>query len=227
MTESMGSLCGYWLGRPCWFGSPNPGAVEIWGVPRDMRWVFERSLCSGGQAVVSSNGVVLIDFAGLDGPDPGQHEIEQTPFAPDGTLGVASVHALRRVEKLNAHQLCLLTAIGTQVSDADFWPPDPRPVEVETVIHGRNDGTWSVAASEVFRAILEFATPTSNSTFQRSLCNVPLDKVGRSFDMFEQLLGCPPVATRAAHLVLLAADHYRRWRFDQALIAAWTRCGKG
>ncbi len=76
----------------------------------------------------------------------------------------------------------------------------------------------------ILRDVLEFATspPNTNTRFQRSLFNVPLEMVDRSFDMFEQLLSGPPVAARSAHLVLLAADHYHRWRFDQALIAAWT-----
>lgn len=150
------------------------------------------------------------------------HEMAQTPFGDNRTTGLASVLAQRRVETLNAHQLCLLTAIGTRESEENVWAPEPRPVEVETVVHGWSGGRWTVAVPEKFREILEFATPTTTSTFQRGLFNVPLDKVDRSFDMFEQFLGGPPIAARAAHLVLLAADHYRRWRFDQALIAAWT-----
>ncbi len=214
-------MSGYWLGPPCWFGSANPGGVEILGLPRDMRSVSRRTLRSGGDAAVTSNGVVLIDFTGLDGPEPTQGEIDQSPFGDDKTMGAASVLAQRRVEKLNAHQLCLLTAIGTRESEDDFWSPQPRPVEVETLVHAQDDGTLT-APPEIWRDVLEFATPTTNSIFQRSLFNVPLDKVDRSFDMFEQLLGGPPVAARAGHLVLLAADHYRRWRFDQALMAAWT-----
>lgn len=131
--------------------------------------------------------------------------------------------AQRRVEKLNAHQLCLLTTIGTRASEDDFWSPKPRPVDVENLVHVRDDNSVYVPDT-ILPEVPESAPspPNTNTRFQRSLFNVPLEMVDRSFDMFEQLLSGPPVATRSAHLILLAADHYHRWRFDQALIAAWT-----
>lgn len=67
----------------------------------------------GGEAVVTVTGAVLFDFGGLEPDDPTVKELAATLFSEWPRKAAASVVAPRRVELLNAHQLCLLDAICT------------------------------------------------------------------------------------------------------------------
>lgn len=213
------SWCGYWLGPPCWFGPPNPEPLGIPGLPAEVLSAYRRVLASGGDAVVSHNGVVLIDFQGLD-VDPTPSELAVAPFGDDPQRGMASVLARRRVEMLNAHQTSLLTAIGTRESEEDVWAPHPRPVNVRSLIRARDSDQVTVPPP-ILRELIEFSTPSQFSNVQRSLFRVTPEQTDQAFDMFERLISAPPVAISAPHLLLHAAHRYTRWEFDQALIAAW------
>jgi hypothetical protein len=54
----------------------------------------------------------------------------------------------------------------------------------------------------------------------RDVIAIPAKTIERSFATFEQILEVA-IAPRACHCLLHAADHYRHWRFDQALTLAW------
>lgn len=175
-------------------------------------------LSPAGEAVAASNGVFLINFEGLDGRMPTPEEVARAPFGDRGTRGLASHLAIRRVEVLNAHQLCLLSAIGTRVSPEDVWSPDPRPVNVRTLLTGTNEQTLSVPP-EILGQLVEFMT--SSNTFPKSLFAITPEVVDHSFDLLETVVAASDVAVRSCHMVLHAARHYWHWRFDQGMATAW------
>jgi predicted small integral membrane protein len=219
-ARNIRSLSGYWFGPPCWFGPPTPTPIDLPGLPPETLSFYRRVLAVGGDAIVTANGVVLIDFTGLDGGGPTRKEIAASPFGGDPTSGKAGALAQRRVELLNAHQLCLISAIGTLDSGEDEWSPSARPVNVKTMISGSDEDRVYGAPDEMLE-LSEFTQSTSHSNFQRTLFNVSVETVDRSFELFERLIAAGDISVRAAHLVLNAADHYHHWRFEQALITAW------
>jgi hypothetical protein len=220
MTTAFGelrSVSGYWLGPPVWFGSRHPDRLGIPGLPQQTLTAYRRRLDHGGEAVVSVAGVVLLDFGGLESEGPTAKELATAPFPDSPRMAAASVVAPRRVELLNAHQLCLLDAIGELESDEDIWAPDPRPVSVPTLWTGWSAEQISIPTDEL-AAHLAFLRDTS--TVQRAVFTFPPAILDRSFTTFEQILAVP-AAPRACHCLLHAVDHYRRWQFDQALMLAW------
>lgn len=209
---------GYWLGPPVWFASSHREPLSVPGVPGQDWAVYRRSLNKGGELAVSEAGVVLIDFSGLDRGEPAQAELESAPFSDDAKLATASVIASRRVELLNAHQLCLLAAMGVRESEEDIWSPDPRPVSVHTLWH-EVDGSPAMPMNEAH----EYGRFRDTPTVHRIMFAFQAKVIERSVQSFEQLLDVPR-APRACHGLLHAIDHYRHWQFDQALILAWTTC---
>jgi hypothetical protein len=158
-----------------------------------------------------------LDFDGLEPGDPTATQLAAAPFPDSPRTAAASVVAPRRVELLNAHQLCLLDAIGVRESDEDVWSPDPRPVSVPSMWTG-----WSAerigTSTHEFAAYVEFLHDTT--PVLRTAFTFPPEVLDRSFTTFEQILRVA-VAPRACHCLLHAADQYRRWQFDQALMLAW------
>jgi hypothetical protein len=220
MTMAFGdlrSVSGYWLGPPVWFESPRPEPLAIPGLPEQSPTIYRRLLDRGGEAVVSTAGVVLFDFAGLEPDDPTAKELATSPFPDSPRTAAASVVAPRRVELLNAHQFCLLDAIGVLESDEDVWSPDPRPVGVRTLWTGLSVEQITIPNNELttYLAFLRDTPPTLRRAF-----TFRGDTLDRSFTTYEQVLAVP-VAPRACHCLLHAADHYHHWRFDQALMLAW------
>jgi hypothetical protein len=215
--DDLRSVSGYWLGPPVWFESPRPEPLAIPGLPEQSLTVYRRLLDRGGEAVVSTAGVVLFDFAGLEPDDPTAKELATSPFPDSPRTAAASVVAPRRVELLNAHQLCLLDAIGVLESDEDVWSPDPRPVGVRTLWTGLSVEQVTIPNDELttYLAFLRDTPPTLRRAF-----TFRGDTIDRSFTTYEQVLAVP-VAPRACHCLLHAADHYHHWRFDQALMLAW------
>jgi hypothetical protein len=213
------SVSGYWLGPPVWFGSPRPEPLSVPGLPDEALFAYRRLLAGGGEAVVAAAGIVLVDFDGLEGSGPSDKDLNARPFAHSPASAMASVVAPRRAEILNAHQLCLLDAIGIRESDEDVWSPDPRPVSVPTMWSGWSADQIGVQRNDELGAFLKFLHDTT--PIARQLFTFPPEVLDQSFTTFETLLGTPVAAIRACHCLLLAADHYRHWRFDQALTLAW------
>jgi hypothetical protein len=215
--DQLRSVSGYWLGPPVWFGSRQREPLAIPGLPEQTSVACRRQLRHGGEAVGLLGGIVLLDFDGLEPDDPTTAELAAAPFPDSPRTAAASVVAPRRVELLNAHQLCLLGAIGVRESDEDLWSPDPRPVSVPTLWAG-----WSAerigTSTDEFAACLAFLQNTT--PVLRTAFTFPAEVLDRSFTTFEQVLRVP-VATRACHCLLHAADQYRRWQFDQGLVLAW------
>jgi hypothetical protein len=162
-------------------------------------------------------GIVLLDFDGLEPDDPTAKQLAAAPFPDSPRTAAGSVVAPRRVELLNAHQLCLLDAIGIRESDEDIWSPDPRPVSVPTLWTGWSAERIGTSTHELaaYLAFLHDTTPVLRRMF-----TFPAKVLDRSFTTFEQVLRVP-VAPRACHCLLHAAYQYRRWQFDQALMLAW------
>lgn len=211
-------VSGYWLGPPVWFGSARSEPLALPGIPGQHLCAYRRILENGVEVVVTQAGLVLMNFAQLPPEDPTSRQVAGAPFADDPHLVAASLAAPRRVEILNAHQLCLLSAIGTRESEEDIWSPEPRPVSVPTLWTGVTEDPVTIPSTEV-RAYFAFLTETS--TVLRTMFTFPPEVLDRSFTTFEGLLAVP-IATRVCHGLLHAADHYRHWRFDQALILAWS-----
>jgi hypothetical protein len=158
-----------------------------------------------------------LDFDGLEPDDPSTKQLAAVPFPDSPRTAAASAVAPRRIELLNAHQLCLLDAIGVRGSDEDVWSPDPRPVSVPTLWTGWSAERIGTSTHELaaYLAFLHDTTPVLRTAF-----TFPAEVLDQSFAAFEQMLRVP-VAPRACHCLLHAADQYRRWQFDQALMLAW------
>lgn len=215
------SVSGYWMGPPIWFGSAHPEKLMLPGLPQpEQLSAYRRTFAAGGGANATESGLVFIDFTGLEPSDFSDKDLGNAPFPSQSrTLAVASLLAPRHVEMLNAHQLCLLDAIGARESKDDFWSPDPRPVTVATLWSGQSDDRVGVQHQEEVAAYLRFVQKTS--TFSRQAFTFSAETLDQSFTTFEKILAAPEVVIRACHCLLLADDHYRHWRFDQSLMLSW------
>jgi hypothetical protein len=134
-SNDLDSVSGYWLG-PHSFGSPSSELLASSRMPWQGPTAHRHPLGRGGEAVVSETGVVLLDFSGLEPSDPTAKDLAAAPFSDWPRKAAASVVAPRRVELLNAHQLCLLDAISQLYSGGEGWSPNPRPVSVLTLWTG-------------------------------------------------------------------------------------------
>jgi hypothetical protein len=215
-SNDLDSVSGYWLG-PHLFGSPSSELLASSRMPWQGPTARRHPLRCGGEAVVSETGVVLLDFSGLEPGDPTAKDLAAAPFSDWPRKAAASVVAPRRVELLNAHQLCLLDAISQLYSGGEGWSPDPRPVSVLTLWTGPSTERIVPPNAEL-PDYLSFLR--ARLTVLRDVITIPTRAIERSFATFEQILEVT-VAPRACHCLLHAADHYRHWRFDQALTLAW------
>jgi hypothetical protein len=213
--DELGKVNGYWLGGPATFSSggidPEPDAGDEVADPT----VYRRALREGGELSVTEAGVVMIDFTGLDRV-PTQAQLDKAPF-DNPKYKASSIVGPRRVELLNAHQLCLISAIGFRGDEDDLWYQEPRPVSIPTLIQVSHGHRWrrvGVMGSKDYDAFLERKS---------RMFRTPVTVLDAAVDSFERLLTVERAA-RACHGLLHALDHYSHWRVDQALIMAWTTC---
>jgi hypothetical protein len=123
-TDDVERVNGYWLGGPTRFQFSGPELSP--GDSHSDRTVYRHALSTGGELWVTETGLVFMDFSGLDRILT-QSEFNDGPFDDNRKYKAASI-TTRRVEFLNAHQLCLLSAIGYQGDEDDLWFQEPRPV---------------------------------------------------------------------------------------------------
>ena len=211
----MKPICGYWFGDDVTFDNKSSDVLNLSGIPQPIPLVFRQTLGCGLRVAATENGLVLFDFEAFKIDEPASTQLQRAPF--EGETAVASVIAPQRVEILNAHQLCLIDAIGTLKGDDDVWGPSPRPVSVPTLWVGQDEHAVSIPTSEVWE-FRDFVT--RDDAFARGLFRFPVERIERSIASFERVLAVPETV-RACHATLNAMSHCEQFRFDQGLITGW------